>query len=138
MSAVAVPISAEDPLAEAVKTYIDAKRAEDAATAARVAAEQRILALHPAQTEGAHTFEASGFKVTVTGKLNYRCADPMSLAEACAAANVPANWVPVKTKVELDAAGAKWLRQNEPDLWARVIAPHVTVEPAKTAVSVKV
>jgi hypothetical protein len=40
--------------------------------------------------------------------------------------------------VELDATGAKWLRANEPDFWASVLAKHITVKPAKVAVSVKV
>jgi len=138
MSAVAVPISASDRLAEAVRAYVDAKRAEDAATAARVQAEQRILALHPAREEGADTFEAGGFKVTVTGKLSYACDDLAALTAACEASSLPPNWVPVKTVQQLDATGAKWLRANEPDLWARVVAPHITVKPAKTAVSVRV
>ncbi len=138
MSAVLAPITPVDTLAHAVQAYVDAKRAEDVAVAARVAAEQRILALRPAKEEGADTFEAGGFKITTTGKLTYSCPDPKALAEACAAAGLPASWVPVKTKVELDGTGAKYLRANEPDVWARVIAPHVEVKPAKTAIKVGV
>lgn len=135
MSAVAVPISNADPLAQAVQDYIAAKRIEDAGTKARLEAEARILALHPAREEGAETFEAGGFKVTLTGKLSYRCDDPKALAEACAA--WPASMVPVKTELKLDETGAKWLRANEPQAWATV-AQFVTVKPAKTAVKVAV
>jgi len=129
---------AGDPLAEAVRAYIEAKQAETKATAARVAAEERILALRPAKEEGSETFEAAGVKVTVTGKLTYSCDDVRALAKACVASSMPANWIPVKAKTELDATGAKWLRTTAPDVWARVVAPHVTIKPAKTSITVKV
>lgn len=124
-----------DPLADAVTAYIDAKRAEDAATDARVNAERRILALHPAKEEGAETFEAAGFKVTLTGKLIYACDDLELLAQACSA--WPANMRPIKTVVQLDTTGCKYLRANDPDAW-REIAHAISVKPAKTAVKVSV
>jgi len=136
MSAVPIPIANVDPLGEAVQAYIDAKRQEDLATRARVQAEERILALHPAREEGADSFEAGGYKVTVTGKVTYTCPDISALSAACA--HMPAQMLPLRTKTELDATGAKWLRANEPELWARYVAPHVTVKPAKASVSVKV
>jgi hypothetical protein len=137
MSAVLKPMPIADALADAIETYITAKRAEDAAREIRLAAEERILSLKPAKEEGSETFEAGGFKVTLTGKLTYSCPDPKALAEACAAAGWPANMVPIKTKTELDATGAKWLRANEPDAW-RLLAQHIEIKPAKTAISVKV
>lgn len=137
MSAVPVPISNTDPLAEAVQDFINAKRAEDQARALRLKAEERILALRPAREEGAEMFEAGGFKVTLTGKLAYKCDEPKALAEACAGAGWPSNLIPVKTEIKLDEMGAKWLRANDPTAWAS-IARFVTVAPAKTAVSVKV
>jgi hypothetical protein len=135
MSAVAVPITIIDPLADAIEVYIAAKRDEDCARDARLVAEERILALHPAKEEGSETFEAAGFKVTLTGKLTYKCDDARALAEACA--DWPASMVPIKTKVELDETGAKWLRANEPQAWAQ-IASYISVKPAKTAVKVAV
>lgn len=132
-----VPIAATDPLADAVEIYIAAKRAEDTAREWRILAEERILALHPAKEEGSSTFDAGGFKVTLTGKLSYRCDDPKALAEACAGMGWAANMVPVKTEVKLDETGCKYLRLNEPGAWA-AIARYVTVKPTKTAVSVKV
>lgn len=135
MSAALQPISLFDPLAQAVQAYIEAKRDEDAATRARIDAEQRILELHPVREEGSETFEAGGFKITLTGKINYRCDDMDALIHACS--QWPAHMQPIKTVVQLDTTGCKFLRANEPDVW-RSIAPHVTVKPAKTAVSVKV
>jgi hypothetical protein len=131
MSAVLTPIQTIfDPLAQAVQDYVEAK-------AARLQAEERILALKPAWEEGASSFEAGGFHVTTTGKLGYACDDPKALAEACAAAQWSPSMIPVKTVVELDATGAKWLRANEPEAW-RLVAKFVTVKPAKTAIKVSV
>ena len=58
-----------------------------------------------------------------------------ALIHACS--QWPAHMQPIKTVVQLDATGAKFLRANEPEVW-RSIAQHITVKPAKTAVSVKV
>lgn len=132
MSAVLKP----DPLLMAVEALIAAKRREEAAKLERIAAEERILALHPAREEGSETIEVSGYKVSVTGKITYSCDDVRKLADACAIAGMPPERVPVKTVVELDATGCKWLRANDPAAW-RVVAQHVTIKPAKTAVSVK-
>jgi hypothetical protein len=137
MSAVAVPISDADPLAIAVQDYIAAKRSEETATKSRIEAEQRILALHPAREEGSETFEAAGFKITLTGKLSYKCDDPRGLAAACVGAGWADSMVPIKTEVKLDETGAKWLRHNEPEAW-RLVAQYVDIKPAKTSVSVKV
>lgn len=129
--------SSVDAMAAAVEVYILAKRAEDAATKARIEAEQRILALHPGHEEASDSFEAGGYKVTVTGKLTYACDDVRAMAEACAAQQWSPSMIPVKTQTVLDATGCKWLRHNEPEAWAW-LSQFVTVKPAKTAVSVKV
>ncbi|TSE32980.1 hypothetical protein LCC91_07835 [Tepidimonas taiwanensis] len=139
MTAVLKPISTTDPLTDAVQALIDAKRDEDFARKRRIEAEERIAALaNFNKEEGSQTIEAGGVKVTLTARLNYACEDPQALAAACAAAGAPASMIPVKTVVELDATGAKWLRAHEPEYWARVLAPHITVKPAKTSVAVKV
>lgn len=136
MSALLAPISQEKPLEACVHEWMQAKHQEDAAKTRRLALEERILALQPAQEEGATTVPLdNGFKLTLTGKLSYKCDDVKALAEACA--GWPANMVPVKTEVKLDETGCKWLRKNEPEAWA-TLAKFVTVAPAKTAVSVKV
>ena len=134
MSAVPIPTPG-DPLAEAVQVLVAARRDEEIAAKRRIDAEQRVLALHPAREEGSETFEAAGFKVTLTGKLNYRCDDMDALIRACS--QWPAHMQPIKTVVQLDTTGAKFLRANEPEVW-RSLAQHVTVSPAKVAVSVRV
>jgi hypothetical protein len=135
-----IPIQTDtDPLAQAVQDFIAAKRDEDAAKRRRIEAEERIAALaHFNKEEGSQTIEAGGYKVTLTARLNYDCEDPKELAEACAAAGVGPSMIPVKTKTELDATGAKWLRANEPEFWASVLSKFITVKPAKLSVAVKV
>lgn len=135
MSAIPTSIAAADPLAEAVEQLVAARRDEEIANKRRVAAEERILALHPAREEGSDTFEAAGFKVTVAGKLIYGCDDMDALIHACS--QWPAHMQPIKTVVQIDTTGCKFLRANEPEVW-RSIAPFVTVKPAKTSIRVQV
>lgn len=127
--------TAADPLADAVGAYIAAKRDEENAKKARIAAEERILALQPAKEEGATTVEAGGYKLTLTGSLSY------SLDDLDALRNITARWdanlVPLKSKVELDTTGCKFLRRERPELWAQ-LARVVTVKPAKTSIKVGV
>lgn len=138
MSAVPVPITTtEDPLAEAVRLLVDAKRDEEIAHRRRVAAEERVLALHPAKEEGSETFEAGGCRVTLTGKLSYACDNPQTLAETLVGMGWAPNMIPIRTRVELDATGCKYLRHNEPQAWA-TIARFITVTPTKTSISIKV
>ncbi len=132
-----VRVDADAALEAAVRELVEAKRTEEEAKRRRIQAEDRILALHPAREEGSETFEAAGFKVSLTGKLTYKCDDARALAEACAAAQWAPSMIPVKTETKLDETGCKWLRHNEPDAWA-LVAKFVEIKPAKTAVSLKV
>ena len=136
MSTNVAPISKSvDPLAEAIEDYLWAKRDEDLAKAGRLAAEERLVALVPPKEEGSMTVDAGGYKLTLTGSLSYK-ADSVDAVRA-ATAQWPAELIPLKTKVELDATGCKFIRANRPDLWVQ-LAKAVTVSPAKTAVKVSV
>lgn len=119
---------------ELVDQFIGAKAAETAATKRRVAIEEQMIALLGKRDEGAETHElANGFKLTITGKQTYT-ADMAALQDICA--KLPQEFRPIKTKVELDQTGAKYLRANEPAIWAK-LAKAITVKPAKTSVEVK-
>jgi hypothetical protein len=48
---------------------------------------------------------------------------------------IPEQLRPIKVKRELDATGIKYLANNEPQLY-KVLSPALTVEPAKTTVSI--
>ena len=124
-----------DPLASAVADYIVAKRDEDAAKKARIAAEDRILALQPAKEEGSITVEAGGYKVTLTGSISYSADDLEAVRNITA--KWDANLVPIKTSSVLDATGCKYLRRERPELWEQ-LARAVTTKPAKTNVKVAI
>ncbi len=121
-----------EQLAEAL---VQAKRDEDAAKARRVNLETQIVALQPAKQEGALTVPAGGYKLTITGSLNYAADDLDALREITRTWD--SNLVPLSTKTELSASGCKWLREHRPDLWTQLAAV-ITVKPAKTSVKVSV
>ncbi len=114
--------------------FIDAKAAEAKAAKDRLAIEQQIIVLLGVKTEGAKTHElTNGLKVTITGKQTYKADMPLLIRLASA---LPEDMRPLKTEVNLDETGAKYLRTNKPEVWA-MLAPAITVAPAKTAVSIK-
>lgn len=113
---------------------LEAKRAEAAANAARVALEEELTAAidnRKVDDEGAVTYKLDGFKVVVKRELNRKA----SVADIKAVKGVPANLLPIKVKEEVDATGLKYLQNNEPKIYAKLAAV-VTVEPKKVAVTV--
>ncbi len=128
------PVESTPTLASLVDAWTEAKRDEDRANERRIAIEQQILALQPAREEGSETVKLDdGRRVTITGKLSYS-ADMAKLAQL--ASQLPAERRPIKVETKLDTTGCKWLRANEPALWA-LIAPAITVKPAKASIEVK-
>lgn len=113
--------------------WLRAKKEEADANKRRVAVEQQMLALIETRPEGAVTVEAGMFKVTAETKLS-RSIDWDkwdSIRE-----QIPEALRPVKYKRELDATGCKYLENNEPAIYA-LIAPCITVKPAKAGITVK-
>jgi hypothetical protein len=122
-------------LDELVNQWIEAKRDEDAANMRRVSIEQQIIAIQPAPEEGSSSTKlVSGLTLTVKGALRYS-ADMDQLL--ILAGSLPEHLRPLKTTTTLDETGAKHLRRDYPEAWA-VVAPAITIKPAKVAVSVKV
>lgn len=119
---------------ELVADFIAAKAAESKANKDRVAIEEQIIAMLGKREEGAETHElSSGMKIIITGKVTYS-ADMEKLQEICA--KLPQEMRPLKTKTELDTTGAKYLRANEPQIWAK-LAKAITVKAAKASIEVK-
>lgn len=113
---------------------IAAKAAEAAANKARVAIEDQLIQALGAKPEGAETHElTNGLKITITGKMTYK-ADMAQLLAICG--DLPEAMRPLKVETKLDETGAKYLRNNEPEVWA-MLARAITIAPAKTAVSIK-
>lgn len=115
--------------------WLAIKATERAAQQERLEIEEALVAsLGGAKEEGSQTHDlSSGLKVTITGKLTYKADVPELLALS---EKLPEHLRPLKTETHLDEAGAKYLRNNEPDLW-RLISPAVEIKPAKTALTVK-
>lgn len=114
--------------------FIAAKAAEAKANKERVAIEEQLIAALGVKPEGAETHElANGLKVTITGKMTYKADMPVLLQLA---GGLPENMRPIKMEPKLDETGAKYLRNNEPEVWA-MLAPAITVAPAKTSVAIK-
>ena len=113
---------------------IAAKAAEAQANKERVRIEEQLIEMLGAKEEGATTHElANGLKLTVTGKMTYKADMPLPMQIA---GNLPANLRPLKVETKLDETGAKYLRNNEPEVWA-MLAPAITITPAKTSVTIK-
>lgn len=121
-------------LDELAAAWISAKAEEAAANKRRVEIEEEILSLIECKEEGATTVAlGNGMKLTATGKLSYS-ADMGLLVQLAAA--LPADLRPIKTEPKLDETGAKYLRNNEPEVW-NMIAPAITIKPAKTSITIK-
>lgn len=130
-----IPMTKDVSIEELVERLVAAKAEENMANQRRVALEEQIVERLGKRTEGAQTHELpNGVKLTITGKLSYK-ADMSMLVQLAAA--LPENMRPLKTEIRLDETGCKYLRNNEPEAWAR-IAPAITTKEAKTSVEVKI
>jgi hypothetical protein len=86
--------------------------------------------------EGQQTFKTGfGAKITCKAGLN-RKLDLVKWHAEIKAHFPPEYQAVVKTVEELDETGVKWLEKNKPDVYA-MLAPALTVTPAKVAVSVE-
>lgn len=116
-----------DNLNELAGQWLQAKAREEAANEHRLAIEARMLEMIDAKKEGSATVVLDDFKVTVTNK-TIRSLDKGG-AEAIAGL-IPEEFQPLKTKVELDAQGLDWLKENRPK-WYEAACRYITSKPAK-------
>lgn len=124
----------ELPVEDLVTKLIEAKAAEADANARRIEIESEIIARLGSKEEGSQTHElTNGFKITITGKMTYSADMPLLMQLAGA---LPENLRPIKMDPKLDDTGAKYLRMNKPEIW-RMIAPAITIKPAKTSLTIK-
>jgi hypothetical protein len=107
-----------------------AKQAEREAEERRIALEEELVAVLGKREEGSKTHAVGSYKVTITGRINrkidWELFDQVS-------SKIPETLWPVKRT--LDVTGVKYLANNEPQLY-KVLSPALTVEPAKTTVSI--
>lgn len=119
---------------ELAAKLIEAKKAEAEANAKRVAIEQEIIKIFGVKEEGSETHDLeNGLKITITGKVSYST-DIDELIKL--AKKLPESLRPIKVETKADETGLKYLRREEPDAW-KLIAPAVTIKPAKPSVTIK-
>ena len=120
--------------AELAIKLIAAKKEEAEANAKRVAIESQIIELLGVKEEGSQTHDLeNGLKVTITGKLTYST-DINKLIDL--SQKLPENLRPIKVETKADDTGLKYLRREVPEAW-KIIAPAVSIKPAKPSVSIK-
>ena len=114
-------------LEELATNLYDAKKAEEAAKAQRIEAEEAIAALVETPENGSKTVTAGAFKITVKRGLSYK-------ADVQAILGLGLADPPLKTKIELHEKAYEEIRQTNHDLFSKV-SRFVTVTPRKVAVS---
>jgi hypothetical protein len=115
------------------RDWLDAKRAENAANAARIKIEEQLAEALDVPDEGSKTHKIDGFKVTLTQPVTRKL-------DASAWENVKhhvsPDMAPVKVKLEADVFGCKWLAVNDATTW-RKIASAFETKPGKIGVKVE-
>lgn len=112
-----------------VADLYNAKKAEEQAKAARIAAEEAVAAALGGPDNGSHTFTTGTLKVTVKRGYNYKVSD-MDEFEA----KYP-SLVKTTVKKELDAKEYEAMRVNCDDV--SDIAAYITATPKKVSVELK-
>ena len=116
------------------RDWLEAKAAEDAAKDLRYTIEDQITQALEVKDEGSITHTLDDHKVTLTQPVTRKVDDKrwQMVLDKC-----PSALHPIKMKVEADAAGCKWLMNNEPEIW-RNIAIAFTTTKGKIGVKVEV
>ena len=112
--------------------WLEAKRAENKARDARLAIQAQLAEAFEVPEEGTKTQSTENYKVTV-GQPVYRKLD--AAVWDTVKGKIDPALHPVKTKIEADATGCKYLAKNEPDLW-KAVAPAFTATPGKVSIKV--
>jgi hypothetical protein len=115
-----------------LQAWMNAKQAEDEAEAERLGIEDQIALAFERKSEGAVTHTVGEYKVTLTQPV-YRKIDENTWRQV--ASLCPELLRPVKTKIEADAAGVKYLQHNEPEIWSKIARAFET-KPGKLGVKV--
>ena len=118
------------PLAAA---WIEAKRAETKANAERIKIEEQLATALEVPAEGSKTHSIDGYKITVTQPITRKLDEA---AWAKVKAKCPMEAWPIKTKIEADATGVKWLQSNDQKVW-RAIASAFETKPGKVGFKVE-
>ncbi len=118
---------------ELAKQWLALKKAESDAQAARLALENKMLEHLDVPPEGSKTHKIEGFKIVVDQPI-YRKVDPIQWGKV--RGRISADLWPIKTTIEADSSGCKYLLKNEPEVW-RLVASAFTAKPGKVGIKVE-
>lgn len=124
-----------NPIDEAAKNLEIAKFNEARATAERLRAEQTLVELMPAKTEGSVSMKGADYKVSITYAMN-RTVDGPALAAIRDSIAPGLLEQAISYKPSLVLAGLRYLQSNEPDAYS-VLSQAITAKPAKPSVKVE-
>lgn len=113
--------------------WLEAKRDENAANKRRISIEEQLSEALDVRDEGSITHDIDTHKVTLTQPVSRKI--DMDAWENLQHDCPSALW-PIKTKIEADPAGCKYLADKEPAIW-RAISDAFTVKPGKISVKVE-
>lgn len=113
--------------------WLDAKRAENAANKRRIEIEEQLAQALDVPSEGSKSHKLDAYKVTLTQPVTRKLDEDIW---AKVSGLIPEALRPVKVKLEADAAGCKYLANNEPDMWKK-IAKAFEARPGKIGVKVE-
>lgn len=114
----------------------ECKQAEDTAKAARIAAEDALIALVGCKTEGSTTIKTAYFAVKTIGKLT-RSLDVPAFESIKTQIPEAIRDRLVRYKPELSLTELRHIESDEPEIYA-VLTQALTIKPAKASVSVEV
>lgn len=120
-------------IAPMARDWLDAKTAEDEARKRRIEIERQLSAALDVPQEGARTHHIDGYKITVNQPVSRKVSPE---GWALVSTKLPFEMQPVRTKLEADATGCKYLADKEPELWAK-IASAFTVTPGKVSFKIE-
>jgi hypothetical protein len=98
-----------------------------------VAIENELLKEVESVEGGSKTNHLDGYKIVVKCPIN-RTIDGEAWERI--SEKIPADLRPVRVKVEPDAKGCNWLRENRPELWA-IAAEAITEKPGKAGFTIE-
>lgn len=113
--------------------WLEAKRAETAANRRRIEIETQLAQCFDVPDEGSKTHKLDSYKITLTQPVT-RKVDEAAWDQV--KRSVPPALRPVKMKLEADTTGCKYLRDKEPEIWARIATAFET-KPGKIGVKVE-
>lgn len=116
------------------QAWVEAKTAERAAYAQRLAVEEQICQILHVKDDGRETVTLdNGAKIVIAGKMTYKPDDIDAIIGMTR--ELQEQFRPYKIEPKLDETKIKKIRTFQPALW-RALAPYITAKPAKTSVNV--